>query len=171
MRPSPRDFNVRVCWDPASREYVAGCLEIPPCVGASRDRGEAVERAYEAVAQHLAHRRKLGAGMPTPLRRSRGGRILVRAPRDLHAALAERAAVEGVSLNHYVCELLARGVAAAMALAQIEPRITELLARIEAPARRATRHEGLNDARHSGTQPPKAGKGDRNRRRHSSASK
>jgi predicted HicB family RNase H-like nuclease len=131
MKNSSRNYSVVVAWDAGSRKYIASCLEVPACAAASADRMEAIRLAYRAVDQHVAYRRKLGLGSPTPMRRSHSGKVLVRTSGALHKALSERALLEGISLNQYVCLILTRGVVANALLSDVEERINGLAARFE----------------------------------------
>jgi predicted RNase H-like HicB family nuclease len=103
------------------------------CVGD----GHTLEEAYESVMamkEHLIREaRQAGEDIPQPSpdMDAYSGTFLVRTTNELHYALANQAAGQGVSLNHLVSSLLTVGVslraiidAAAQEVTAIVPRVT-----------------------------------------------
>jgi predicted RNase H-like HicB family nuclease len=64
VKALPQDYAVLVWWDAEENQYVARCMEIPPCVGIGETPGEAVMSAYRAVEAHLDHREHLELDPP-----------------------------------------------------------------------------------------------------------
>lgn len=92
-------------------------IEFPDLSGCISD-GETVEEALangqDAVKSWLACARKNGDPIPKPSLSARdhkyNGKILQRIPKSLHAKIAQRAKLEGVSLNQLVLAMIAEGL-------------------------------------------------------------
>lgn len=85
--------------------------DLPGCMSDGDTMAEAKKNAAEAIASYLASCRKHNDPVPEP--GSGGlasGKFLVRLPKSLHVALAERAKVEGVSMNLMFTALVAEGL-------------------------------------------------------------
>jgi antitoxin HicB len=101
-----QNYSARIIWSEEDEGYVAS---VPELDGVSAF-GETLELAVEelGVAREVwleALEREPVAPPPFTLPQ-RSGQFRVRLPRSLHDWLAERADVEGVSLNTFVVQLL-----------------------------------------------------------------
>ena len=109
-------FSTTVFYDPESSGYIAVCEEIPGVSAFGDTRADAL-REFETVLEMAVDAyRAEGWPLPAPKRPSDptlpSGEFRVRLPRYVHALLARRAEVEGVSQNTLVVALLAQGLAA-----------------------------------------------------------
>ena len=95
--------------------YFARVEDLPGCTAQAdnlEDLWSAVGQAKRAWVEDALNSQKR---IPKPREteenlKQYSGRILVRMPRSLHAELARRARLEGVSLNHFIITSLARAV-------------------------------------------------------------
>jgi predicted RNase H-like HicB family nuclease len=106
------NYSVRISWSDEDGGYVASIPELEG-VSAFGDTAEAA-LAELAVARQLwlEELDASGEDAPPPLSLPRfSGQFRLRVPRSLHAWLAARAEVEGVSLNTLIVQILseARG--------------------------------------------------------------
>ncbi|WP_027717670.1 type II toxin-antitoxin system HicB family antitoxin [Desulfovirgula thermocuniculi] len=90
--------------------YVAEVPDLPGCLTQSETLEELMEMVEDAKRCWIADALERGEEVPEPVDESYSGRILVRAPKSLHRALAEKAREEGVSLNQYIVYQLSRAV-------------------------------------------------------------
>jgi antitoxin HicB len=91
--------------------YLISFPDLPGCTSDGDTMTEAKKHAADAVAGYLASCRKHHDPVPEP--GSGGlasGKFLVRLPKSLHVALAERAKVEGVSMNLMFTAIVAEGL-------------------------------------------------------------
>ena len=96
----------------ADREggYVVVFPDLPGCMTQVDTLGEIGPMADEARQLWIESEYERGNSIPEPtVQEELSGKFVVRIPRSLHRSLAEGAARENVSLNHYVCTILARG--------------------------------------------------------------
>ncbi len=98
---------------PTEDGYFARVEDLPGCMaraGTLEDLWSALGQAKRAWVEEALKSQK---HIPKPREteenlKQYSGRILVRLPRSLHADLARRARLEGVSLNHFIVTALAR---------------------------------------------------------------
>lgn len=90
--------------------YVAEVPDLPGCLTQGETIEELMEMVEDAKRCWIADALERGEEVPKPVDESYSGRILVRAPKSLHRALAEKAREEGVSLNQYIVYQLSRVV-------------------------------------------------------------
>lgn len=90
--------------------YAVEIPDLPGCVSQGETLQEALEMAEDAKLCWIADALEKGEEVPEPLDESYSGRILVRTPKSLHRALAEKAREEGVSLNQYIIYQLSRSL-------------------------------------------------------------
>ena len=105
-------YSYRVVWNDEDAAYIATCPEFAGVSAFGDSPEEALQEAR--VALKLAIEAYLADGweLPSPISSPEfSGQFRLRLPRSLHAALVERAADEGVSLNSYSMSLLSAGVA------------------------------------------------------------
>ncbi|MBA3708997.1 MAG: type II toxin-antitoxin system HicB family antitoxin [Planctomycetes bacterium] len=91
--------------------YLISFPDLPGCMSDGETMAETKRHAADAVAGYLASCRKHHDPVPEP--GSGGpasGKFLVRLPKSLHVALAERAKVEGVSMNLMFTAIVAEGL-------------------------------------------------------------
>lgn len=85
--------------------------DLPGCISQGQTLQEALEMIEDAKRCWIADALERGEPVPEPAsEEAYSGRILVRAPKSLHRALAERAREEGISLNQYIVYQLTRAV-------------------------------------------------------------
>jgi antitoxin HicB len=85
--------------------------EMPGCEATGATPAEAAERVPAALAEWVADARAEGREVPEPRNaRSYSGKLLLRMPLTLHAALARAAERDQVSLNAYITSQLAVAV-------------------------------------------------------------
>jgi len=102
-------------------DYVVEVTELPGCVADGRTPDEAMENVYQAMRSWIASRMEAGLPIPEPREAVEySGRFVVRMAKSLHRTLSERAAVEGVSLNHYVVSALSEYLGRSTTLATQE---------------------------------------------------
>jgi RNA polymerase sigma-B factor len=111
--PPYRISVVRDHGNSEGREWTAQAEELPGCE-AHGDTAEEAIRGIEAAIEEwiedaLAKGRELPDPRPTA---SYSGRLMLRMPRSLHAALSDAAEHDGVSLNQFIASSLERAVAA-----------------------------------------------------------
>ncbi|MGB9905360.1 MAG: type II toxin-antitoxin system HicB family antitoxin [Desulfotomaculales bacterium] len=90
--------------------YAVEIPDLPGCVSQGETLQEALAMAEDAKLCWIADALEKGEEVPEPLDESYSGRILVRTPKSLHRALAEKAREEGVSLNQYIVYQLSRSL-------------------------------------------------------------
>ncbi len=83
--------------------------ELAGCEIVAETQEEAFEKLKVARADWLARALAKGEAMPRPVGKY-SGKIFIRTSKQLHEAVARRAAREGVSMSQWVSELLAREV-------------------------------------------------------------
>ncbi len=108
-------FSTTVFFDPDSAGYIALCDEIPGVSAFGPTRADALSEFETVLEMAVDTYRAEGWPLPPPKRPNGSalpsGEFRVRLPRYIHALLARRADVEGVSQNTLVVALLAQGLA------------------------------------------------------------
>lgn len=93
--------------------FLAEYPDLPGCMADGESIEEALSEGEDAVKAWIATAKAEGAEIPEPNRfRKYSGQFRARLPISLHAELAKRAEMEGVSLNTMAITLLAAGLAA-----------------------------------------------------------
>jgi antitoxin HicB len=91
--------------------YLAEFPDLPGCVADGETVEEALHQAEDALKSWLATAKEFGDVIPPPsIATSYSGQWRIRLPKSLHAALALRAKMEGVSLNTLAATILAKGM-------------------------------------------------------------
>ncbi len=110
----PYTFEVLRDDSDGTTAYVAHVLELPGCITQS-DRFEELEpMIQDAMRAWIETALEDGKPVPEPNPEDDySGRFVIRLPKTLHRQLAERAAVEGVSLNALVSVALGQYVGTA----------------------------------------------------------
>lgn len=123
--------------------------DLPGCVAAGETVGEAVSEVSSAIDAWIESARTDGAPVPAPARGDDeySGRFVVRVPKSLHRALAQRASRERVSLN--TCCVSALTLVATHALAETEVARTAAGGRRPFETTRSGRRYGTGSNRHA----------------------
>lgn len=96
---------------PDDGEFVIQVNELPGCMSQGHTAEEALQRIREPLELWIRTALEDGKPIPEPGQEGRySGRFVARVPKGLHAALAQAAKREGVSLNLYVASALSRVV-------------------------------------------------------------
>ncbi len=112
-----------------SGNYVIVFPDLPNCVTQVRTLEEVGQMADEIRTLWIESEYEAGEEIPEPsLPEEYSGKFNVRLPKSLHRTLAHVAEQDGVSLNTYVCMLLARN----HALDHIEQRFDTMEERLDA---------------------------------------
>ncbi len=90
--------------------WVARVAELPHCLIHGNTPEEAVKEIEEVKLDWIRSNLEDGLPIPEPTSTRYSGEIRVRMPPSLHQLLAQRALVEGVSLNQYMVAGLSRSV-------------------------------------------------------------
>ena len=105
-----RPYRNVISGDP-EQGFLIEVPDLPGCMTAGETEAEAVALLPEAMAAWLTVALESGAPIPEPTPEpAYSGRFLLRVPKTLHRRLAERAELEGVSLNQWMATLLAEGM-------------------------------------------------------------
>lgn len=98
-------------WDDGRGPYwVARVAELPHCLIHGDTPEEALREIEEVKMDWIQSNLEDGLPVPEPAEHRYSGQIRLRVPPSLHKVLADRAEVEGVSLNNYMTTALARTV-------------------------------------------------------------
>jgi antitoxin HicB len=90
--------------------YVARVVELPHCIISGDTPEEAIREIEQVKIDWIKSNLEDGLPIPEPTPKKYSGEIRLRMPPSLHQVLAQRAEVEGVSLNQYMVAGLARTV-------------------------------------------------------------
>jgi len=88
--------------------YVARIAELPHCMIHGDTPEEAITEIEEVKRDWIKSCLERGIKIPEPIPYKHSGRISLRISPSLHGTLADRATIEGVSLNQYMTTALAR---------------------------------------------------------------
>ena len=98
-------------WDDGNGPYwVARVVELPHCLIHGDTPEEAIAEIEEVKRDWIKSNLERGLKIPEPIPHKHSGQISLRIPPSLHKVLADRAVVEGISLNQYMTTALARSV-------------------------------------------------------------
>jgi antitoxin HicB len=88
--------------------WIAAAEELPDCSSRGETAEEAIAGLKDAMATWISAALREGRDIPEPRSaKSHSGRLLLRMPRTLHAALTKAAERENVSLNQFITDSLA----------------------------------------------------------------
>ena len=88
--------------------YLAAFPDLPGCIADGETPEEAITEARDAFAAWSTAELEDKGELPKP--KAYSGQYVQRIPKTLHMRLAQRAMLEGVSLNHLSATLLAEGL-------------------------------------------------------------
>ena len=104
-------FTIRRLTDEEGGGYLIEYPDVPGCMSDGETPEEAMRNGADALKACLLTLQEFNDPLPRPGSFSRAsGQWRQRVPKSLHARLAERARLEGVSLNTLVTSLLAEGL-------------------------------------------------------------
>jgi predicted RNase H-like HicB family nuclease len=115
-------YPAEVFWSDDDEGFIAIAPDLPGCSAFGEDESQAIAELRHAIAAWKEAATAAGNPIPPPSRPAEAeysGKFVVRMAKTLHRQLAVSADREGVSLNQYVCTLLA----SAHSLSVIEERI------------------------------------------------
>ncbi|PID77515.1 MAG: toxin-antitoxin system HicB family antitoxin [Deltaproteobacteria bacterium] len=103
-----KGYRARIEFDDADHIFVGRIAAINDVVSFHGSSVEELEEAFrEAVDDYLAACMELGQKPNRPV----SGKLLLRLPEDLHAAIAERAELKGISINSWVVNAIEHAAA------------------------------------------------------------
>lgn len=141
-------YRIVTEWSEADACFVARVPALPSCAAHGDTAAEAASEVQTAAKLMLD---VLGDAAPAPDQAaSYSGNLRLRLPRYLHAALARRAALEGVSLNQILVTLLAEGAAPRVLEMQTKPRAIARPKRDAKPAATSAKRASAARARAPG---------------------
>ncbi len=98
-------------WDDGDGEYyVARVAELPHCIIHGDTPQEAITEIEEVKLDWIKSNLERGLKIPEPISHKHSGQIRLRIPPSLHKVLADRASIEGISLNQYMTAALASSI-------------------------------------------------------------
>lgn len=104
-----RHYAYRVVWSAIDGEFLATVAEFPSLSWLDPDQTEALRGIVKLVEDVVADLEANAELVPGPIaERQFSGRFNVRIPESLHRELTLSAAQEGVSLNRFISDRLAR---------------------------------------------------------------
>lgn len=116
-------------WDDGEGPYyVARVAELPHCLIHGDTPEEAIAEIAEVKRDWIKSNLERGLKIPEPTSYKHSGQIRLRIPPSLHKVLADRAVIEGVSLNQYMTMALARSVGSG--LSEPKNQIKKKLAKV-----------------------------------------
>lgn len=103
--------NIRPLSEEDGGGYLAEFPDLPGCIADGATVEEALAEAEDALTAWLTTATKFGDIIPEPnTTNNYSGQWRIRLPKSLHAALAFRAKLEGVSLNMLAATMLAQSL-------------------------------------------------------------
>jgi predicted RNase H-like HicB family nuclease len=104
----PYHINLAQDGEENGGKWIATAEELPDCSSRGDTAEEAIAGLKNAMAAWISAALKEGRDIPEPRSKSsHSGRLLLRMPRTLHAALVAAAERENVSLNQFITDSLA----------------------------------------------------------------
>jgi antitoxin HicB len=101
------DYPVKIERDPDEGIFTAAFLDLPGCSADGPTVADAYEDAMRAKDEWLRVTIEQGLPIPPPSKTlESSGRVLLRMPTSLHAALIDKAQLYNTSLNQYLVHLL-----------------------------------------------------------------
>jgi antitoxin HicB len=127
-----QNYSFSVLWSESDGEYVATSAEFPGLSGLGPTAEEALSELRSAMEIAIAAFVEDGETIPEPQHlQEYSGQFRFRVPKSLHAALASRATLEGVSLNALVQMYVSSGLALDKLATLATQRLDVSIARVE----------------------------------------
>lgn len=108
-------YPSQVFWSDEDEGFIAVAPDLPGCSAFGETAGEALAELQQAIPLWIGAAKDAGNPVPKPSQPAaaarHSGRFLLRLPRSLHAALANGAEADGVSLNQRIVGILTASVA------------------------------------------------------------
>lgn len=105
-------YPLNIFWSDEDKGFIAEVPDLPGCSAWGETEAEAAHEAQDAITAWLAAAKSAKRAAPKPSVAKSvnhySGKFLVRVPRTLHARLAREAQQQGVSLNQWAANKLAR---------------------------------------------------------------
>lgn len=121
----------RVIVPDGTGRFAAEILEFPGCFAEGDTPEEAYEQLERVAESWLENALAQSWRIAPPLAANEHkGVLTLRLPKDLHRRAAERAQVEGVSLNQFILFAVAEKVGSTEALARIEEKLDQILTNV-----------------------------------------
>ena len=149
MQPN---YSYQLAWSPADKGYICTSAEFPGVSAFGPDQQTALAEMVVALQAVLDTIAAEGKSLPEPREQiAYSGQFRLRIPRSLHAALAERAEAEGMSLNSYAALLLSAATGAGLATDHASEALAPLLDRLDRVVEHAEAPGGAAKRRRRGT--------------------
>lgn len=117
-------YPILIVWSEDDGAYIATSPDFPGLTGVDADEGQARYELREAIAMALEVMVEEGrTPAPPRVHASHSGQFRLRVAKSVHAALAERAEEEGVSLNQLVSGYISQGLGMASGVETAAQRV------------------------------------------------
>jgi predicted RNase H-like HicB family nuclease len=127
------NYSYRAEWSPEDGEYVASSTEFPGATALGATAEDAIRELQTAVEAIIEVMIEDGQPIPEPIPVPEySGQFRLRLPKALHARLAERAQLEGVSANALAQTYIALGLQNDFATSNAVNRLDDAVKRLEA---------------------------------------
>jgi len=107
-------YPAQVYWSDDDKGYIAIAPDLPGCSAFGKTCERALAELQDAITAWVGAARAVDNPVPEPSQppavSTHSGKVLLRTSRDLHAQLAQAAKDEGVSLNHYINQVLSLAI-------------------------------------------------------------
>ncbi len=101
-------YSMQVQWSDEDQAFIATCPEFPDISAFGADYATVTSELVDAIELAVQTYREENWPLPAPeILRTYSGQLRARLPKSLHARLAARARVEGVSLNTLIVAAVA----------------------------------------------------------------
>ncbi len=120
--------------DPESELFVVSHPDLLGCIAQGATADEAVANLDEARHDWLEYRFAHGLAIPEPESEDFGGKVLLRMPPSLHAALAHASKRQGVSLNQLLNNILSEYIGGSRVNLEVLSSLKQLLAQLDGAA-------------------------------------
>ena len=135
MRGSVPNYSYRAVWSAEDEAYVATSAEFPGATAFGETPDEAIRELQIAITGITEVMLEDGQQLPEPfVVPEHSGQFRLRLPKSIHAQLAYRADVEGVSANALVQTYIAAGLQGDFATTSASIRFQHVAARLELAA-------------------------------------
>ena len=108
MKFEDYSINLSIIPNDEGGGYMASIPDCPGCIADGNTISEVIAEARDAFEAWSMAEQEDNGKLPIPKKYS--GQFVQRIPKSLHRKLAERAEIEGVSLNQFTTTLLAEGL-------------------------------------------------------------